>query len=207
MEASCGSNRTKWFLLQYAQMTFWYAMPGVKHNRLALLNMASKPLPQLKELQDKIAEAKKKQFVVDGAVEAELYKIVAKSSSVVEKTDKIDVWGEMSNGDMKKIVFEKEGDFAEIKITEQFEKSQIELCALMAPASGEFDIFVNGEKKATVNLASGHSGMTTPLLKLGENVPVNNAFTVRFVLKKTQNKQVLLGLDYFLIKNNFMKRK
>lgn len=207
MEASCGSARTKWFMLQYAQTTFWYAIPGVKHNRPALESMASKPLPALKDLQDKIAEAKKKQFVVDGAVEAELYKITAKSSAVNEKADKIDVWGEMSNGDMKKILFEKEGDFAEIKITEQFEKSHIELCALMSPASGEFDIFVNGEKKSTVNLATGHSGMTTPLINLGENLPVNNAFTIRFVLKKSQNKQVLLGLDYLLIKNNFMKRK
>ncbi len=209
MEASCGSNRTKWFMLQYAQTTFWYAVPGVKHNRPALVNMAQKPLPTLKELQDKIAEAKKKQFVVDGAIEAELYKITAKSSGVNEKIDKIDVWGEVSNGDMKKIAFEKEGDFAEIKITEQFEKSHIEMCCLMAPACGEFDIFVNGVKKTTQNFGTSHSGMTTPLVNLGEEEPINNAFTIRFVYKgsaKPSNKQALLGIDYFLIKNNFMKR-
>ncbi len=205
MEASCGSHRTKWFMLQYAQMTFWYAIPGVKHNRLPMPEMAAKPLSTLAELQAKIGEAKKKQFVVDGAIEAELYKITVKSTSVEEKADKVDVWGEMSNGDMKKIYFENVGDFAEIKITEQFEKSHIELCALMSPVSGEFDIFVNEEKKSTVNLGTGHSGMTTPLIDLGQNEPVNNAFAIRFVLKKAQNKQALLGLDYLLIKNNFLK--
>lgn len=205
MEASCGT-RANWFFLQYAQTTFWYALPGVKHNRMPLPEMAERPLPTLSELQNKITEAKKKQFVVEGAVEAELYNIIAKSSSVSEKTDKIEVWGEMSNGDMKKIVFEKEGDFAEIKITEQFEKSHLGLCALMSSASGEFDIYVNGDKKSTVNLATGHSGMTTPLIDLGENLPVDNSFIIRFVLRQQLTKdQTLLGVDYFIIKNNFLQ--
>lgn len=204
VEASCGSYRTKWFMLQYTQVTFWYAIPGVKHNRNILTNMASKPLPTLENLQEKVNEARKEQFIVDRAIEAELYKITSKSNSVYEKNEKIDVWGEISNGDIKKLIFEKENDYAEFTVTEQFEKSHIELCALMSPNSGEFDIFVNGLKKATVNLATKHSGMTTPLVNLGENEPVNNEFTFRFVLKNTSNKQTLLGIDYLLIKNNFM---
>ncbi len=45
---------------------------------------------------------------------------------------------------MKNIWFENEGDFAEIKLTEQFEKSKIQICAAVGQNCGTFDIYING---------------------------------------------------------------
>jgi len=210
MEASCGI-RYAWFLLQYSQTTFWYAMPGTKHNRIPLPEMASKPLPTLKSLQDKVAEGKKKQYVAKGALEAERYSLVAKSDGVLENQEEIPVWGEISNHALKSIWFENNDDVAEIKLTEQFRKANIRMCATVGPKCGIFDIYVNGILKATQDFYSEHPGMTTPLIQLGENDPVNNSFSIRFVYKgkspdaKPGNKRYAIGIDYFLIQNNLLR--
>lgn len=211
MEASCGTRSTS-FLLQYSQITFWYALPGVKHNRKPLPNMAAMSLPTLKELQDKMAIARGKKYFVPGAIEAELLPLT-NNKNVMENLEEIQVWGEISNGEMKNLWFEKEGDFAEIKITEQFEKSTLQMCAAVGQSSGNFDIYVNGIKKTSQDFFTGHSGMTTPLIQLGEIEPKDNAFIIRIVYKgkspkATMNKKRFsLGIDYFLVNNNFFKRK
>lgn len=211
MEASCGTRST-WFLLQYAQTTFWYGIPGVTHNRSALPEMASIPLPTLESLQEKVEQARERQYVAEGAVEAELYALTSKSPDVVENLEDLSVWGEISNNAMKNLWFKNEGDFAEFKITEQFEKSHIQMCSTVGPKCGVFDIYVNGIKKATQDFCTDHSGMTTPLIQLGENEPLHSAFTIRIVFRgkspraRSDREYYALGIDYFVIQNNFMDR-
>ncbi len=211
VESSCGT-RQRWHFLQYAQTTFWYSAPGVSYNRKPMPEMASMKLPSLEELQLKVKEAKEEQYIVDGALEAEILKVSKKSNLVVENHDKIAVWGEMSNGAMKNIWFEKPGDFSEIKISEQFENSKIKLCAAVGKTCGKFDIYVNGQLKTSQDLYSNHGGMTNPYIDLGENEPIDNAFVIKFVLKDSNDKankvkeKYALGIDFFLLENDFMKR-
>jgi len=211
VESSCGT-RQRWHYLQYAQTTFWYARPGVVHNREPLPNMASGPLPTLEGLQALVEEAKKEQYIVEEPLEAELLNVAGNSDGVTENLAKIPVWGEMSNGDLKNLWFESPGDFAVIKITEQFECARIRVCAAVGRHNGQYDIRVNGTLKQTQDLYSNHDGMTNPCIDLGECEPVDNAFVVRFELKghhanaRTQAGKCALGLDYFLIENNFLAR-
>jgi hypothetical protein len=211
VESSCGT-RQQWHFLQYSQTTFWYGKPGVKYNRLPQPEMAALKLPTLEGLQQIVEEAKKKQYVVDGALEAEILTVSNKSKTVTENLAEIAMWGEISSGEMKNLWFEKEGDFAELLITEQFEKSTLKICAAVGPNCGDFDIYVNGELKVSQDLYSNHQGMSNPFINLGVNEPVNNAFSVKFVFKrnnpsaKSQKGKYALGIDYFLIENNFLKR-
>jgi hypothetical protein len=211
VESSCGT-RQQWHFLQYSQTTFWYGKPGVKYNRLPQPEMAALKLPTLEGLQQIVEEAKKKQYVVDGALEAEILIVSNKSKTVTENLAEIAMWGEISSGEMKNLWFEKEGDFAELLITEQFEKSTLKICAAVGPNCGDFDIYVNGELKVSQDLYSNHQGMSNPFINLGVNEPVNNAFSVKFVFKrnnpsaKSQKGKYALGIDYFLIENNFLKR-
>jgi len=204
MEASCGI-RSSSFFLQYTNSTFWYAFPGVKHNRQPLPGMASQDLPSVENLQQMIAEARKGQYVAEGAVEAEIIPLAARSNGVNENADKLEIWGEVSSGKMKNLWFREDGDYAELRLTEQFSSASLSLCAAVGQHSGIFDIYVNGEKKLTQDLWSGHAGMTTPLISLGEIQPDNNAFTIRFVFREkspnaTGNRNIYgLGIDYFII--------
>ncbi|MDO5980191.1 glycoside hydrolase family 172 protein [Flavivirga spongiicola] len=211
IESSCG-KRSKSHFLQYAQTTFWYGIPGVKHNREPLPEFASAKLPSIEDLEKEIEKAKGSQYIVEGALEAELLPIIEKSDKVKENFSEIPMWGEISSGSMKNIWFEQPGDFAELKITEQFEKSKISICAAVGPNSGSFDVYVNGIKKITQDFYTHHEGITNPYLDLGDCEPLNNAFIVRFEYKgnhlksrSTKNKHAL-GLDFFLIDNNFMNR-
>ena len=212
IESSCG-KRSKSHFLQYAQTTFWYAMPGVKHNKPALPKFASAKLPSVNDLKKEIKRAEGSQYIVENALEAEILPIEGKSEKVKENFAEIPMWGETSSGALKNIWFEEPGDYAELKISEQFETSKISLCTAVGPNSGIFDIYVNGVKKTTQDFYSKHEGISNPYLDLGENKPVNNAFIIRFVYKgsnlasrPTENKQAL-GLDFFLVKNNFLKNK
>ena len=87
-----------------------------------------------------------------------------------------------------------------------FSSASLSLCAAVGQQSGIFDIYVNGEKKLTQDLWSGHAGMTTPLISLGEIQPENNAFTIRFVFREKspnapgKRDRYGLGIDYFIIK-------
>jgi hypothetical protein len=212
MEASCGTRSTSFFL-QYAQTTYWYARPGVTHNRPPLPRMAAMALPQLKDLQDRIASARKTQYTARGAIEAELYTLTAQSDSVRENLEDIPVWGDISHGAMKNLWFEHPGDFADIKITEQFETSTLQMCAAVGQVCGVFDIYVNGVRKVSQDFCTDHAGMTTPLIRLGRNDPVDNAFTIRFVYQgksaraRSDRKAYALGIDYFLLQNDFMTEK
>jgi hypothetical protein len=207
MEASSGTRST-WFLLQYSQTTFWYAIPGVKHNRAPLPNMVSKPLPTLASLQKMVEEGKNKKYMVSGAFEAEIYNLSSKSTGVVENYEEIPIWGDISNGALKSLWFENKGDFAEIKLTEQFTKASVRMSAAVGKKCGLFDIYVNGILKTSQDFYTEHAGITTPLIQLGDNDPVNTAYTFRFVYKgqspkdKTSKKKCALGIDYFLIQNN-----
>jgi hypothetical protein len=211
VESSCGT-RQRWHFLQYAQTTFWYGAPGVTFNRKPLPEMAAGTLPTLEGLQAKVEAAKSEQYIVDGALEAEILSLVEKTDDVAEDHAKIPVWGEISSGKLKNIWFEKEGDYATIKITEQFEASDIKLCATVGKICGMFDIYVNGEKRASQDLYSNHGGMTNPYIDLGKCEPKDNAFVMKFVYKGASkhahaNKgKCALGLDFFLIENNFLKR-
>ena len=211
VESSCGT-RQRWHYLQYAQTTFWYARPGVQHNRKPLPDMAARPLPTLADLQRLVEEAKKEQYIVAGALEAELLTVARASPGVTENGPDIPVWGEMSGGALKNLWFEGAGDFVVIKLTEQFEASRIRVCAAVGPQNGQYDIYVNGLLKQTQDLYSNHGGMTNPCIDLGQCEPVNNAFVVRFEFKghhanaRAQANKYALGIDFFLIENNFLKR-
>ncbi len=211
VESSCGT-RQRWHFLQYSHTTFWYGAPGVTHNRKPLPEMAAKKLPTLEALQQKVEEAKKYQYIVDGALEAEILDITQKSNLVSGGHANIPMWGEMSSGAMKELWFEKPGDFAEFKITEQFEKSRLKFCAAVGKNCGNFDVYVNEKFIISQDLFSNHQGMSNPYMDLGEVEPVDNSFTIRFVMKK-QNEganpvrgKLALGIDFFLIENNFIKR-
>ncbi len=209
-ESSCGT-RQRWHRLQYAQTTFWYALPGVKHNRKPLPEMAARKLTTLEQLQAEVEQAKSQQYVVDGALEAEIIEIINKSEGVKEDFADIPQWGELSSGAMKNLWFENEGDFAELKITEQFEQSTLRFAATMGKVCGDFDIYVNGALKASQSLYSEHHGMTTPYVNLGESMPKDNAFVIRFEYKgakkghSVKGKQAL-GLDFFIVENDFLNR-
>ena len=211
VESSCGT-RQRWHYLQYAQTTFWYARPGVKHNRKPLPQMASQPLPTLEGLQALVEQAKDEQYIVAGALEAELLTVASKSQGVKENLANIPVWGEMSGGALKNLWFESPGDFAEIKITEQFEASRIRVCAAVGRQNGQYRIHVNGVLKQTQDLYSNHEGMTNPTIDLGRCEPQDNAFVIRFELEghhanaRAQSNRYALGIDYFLIDNNFLAR-
>ncbi len=210
-ESSCGT-RQRWHYLQYAQTTFWYGRPGVKHNRPPLPNMASMDLPTLEGLQAVVEKAKKEQYIVDGALEAELLEFSKTGGNVIEDFAKIPMWGEVSSGGMKNIWFEKPGDYVEFKLTEQFETSQLFISAAVGGNSGNFDIYVNGQKKVAQDLYAIHPGITTPNVDLGQCDPVNNAFTIRFEFTGANQHaganqgRYALGVDYFLIKNEFLER-
>ncbi|MDN5211364.1 DUF2961 domain-containing protein [Fulvivirgaceae bacterium BMA12] len=211
VEASCGKRQRSHYL-QYSQTTFWYGSPGIKHNRKSLPDMAAAKLPVVEDLEKLIAIAKQEQYVVDGAIEAEILPTVNKSAAVVENFADIPMWGEMSDGAMKNIWFEKTGDYVEIKLTEQFENSELLLCAAVGPHNGTFNILVNGQLKTTQDLYANHAGMTNPYIELGECEPVNNAFTIRFEYTGSNGKarrkrgKYAMGLDFFLVKNNFLNR-
>jgi hypothetical protein len=175
--------------------------------------MASQPLPTLEGLQQKVEQAKQQQYVVDGALEAEIMNVSNKVGSVSEDHATVPMWGEMSSGAMKGLWFEKAGDSVELKITEQFESSGLQFCAAVGPHCGQLDVYVNGVLKTTQDFYSQHAGMTNPHVDLGMNEPIDNAFTLRFVFRgsnpaaRAVKGKFALGLDYFLIDNGFLKRQ
>lgn len=211
-ESSCGT-RQSWFYLQYAQTTFWYGVPGVRHNRPPLPDRAAHALPQLENLQSLIENAKNDLFVVEGALEAENMNLSGKSEAVSEGFAEIQVWGETSNGDLKNLWFERSGDFIEFTLTEQFEPSKLKVASAVGRNSGIFDIYVNDKKILTQDLYSNHAGITSPYIDLGEHDPVNNAFKVKFVFQGINpgaqkiDQKAALGVDFFLIKNSFLQRE
>lgn len=207
IESSCG-KRSKSHFLQYAQTTFWYARPGVTHNRPLLPEKAEATLPTIADLEELIKAATEKQYIVDGALEAEILAVSDKSEGVVENFAPIPQWGELSSGALKNLWFTEKGDFAELRITEQFEKASLSFSATLGRPCGHFNIYVNGKLKTTQDFYSGHAGMTNPYINLGECEPVDNAFAIRFEYlgpgnngQKEKGKKAL-GLDFFLISNN-----
>jgi hypothetical protein len=155
-----------------------------------------------------VEAAKQTQYVVDGAIEAELLDISNRSEWASENHADIPIWGEMSGGAMKNIWFEKEGDFAEIKLTEQFVASKLQVCAAVGPHGGKMEIYVNGKHRASQDLYSNHGGVTNPYIHLGENEPVDNAFIIKFVYKGVNHKartiqgKAALGIDFFLVEES-----
>ena len=83
VEASCGKRQRSHYL-QYAQTTFWYGLPGIKHNRKPLPEMAAAQLPLIEDLEKLIEKARREQYVVDGAVEAEILPVANKSKGASE---------------------------------------------------------------------------------------------------------------------------
>ncbi len=211
VESSCG-KRSKSHFLQYTQTTFWYGRPGAKHNKRPLPKMAARKLPGIADLEKIINKSEETLYMVDGAIEAEVLNIADKSKAVEEDFADIPQWGELSNGEMKNLWFENAGDFVEIKITEQFEKSNIQFGACVGRLCGNFNVYVNGQLKFTQDLYSEHWGITNPYVDLGMCEPVDNTFLIRFEylgVDKDQNAKGkrALGLDFFLVQNNFLKRQ
>jgi len=210
VESSCGIRKTSHFL-QYAQTTFWYAKPGLQHNRKPMPERAAQKLPELKDLQEKITQARANKFVFPGAIEAEVL-AVNPSEAAVLNYEEIPVWGELSDGELKNIWMDKPGDYVEIKMSEQFEASHLKLAALVGPHSAVYRISVNGEVKQEVDLYSKHAGLTTPFIDLGECKPKDNTFLVKIELIRIHEKAIpvkskfALGLDFFLVENNFLNR-
>lgn len=203
MESSCGT-RNSWFHLLYSATSFWYAVPGAVSNRSSLPEMAARPLMRLEELQQINEQAKSYRYVVENAIECENLHTYRIDSGVEEKTN-LTIWGEVSNGALKVFQFDKPGATVSVRITEQFHPAQIQLCAIVGPDQGTFDIWVNGNLVLSPDLRSGHHGVTTPYLNLGTNKPQGNAFEIRFVYKgnpdeqHTLEKGATLGLDFFLL--------
>ena len=190
---SSGSNRTSWFHLQYAVNTYWYAKPGASCNRKPLPEMASRKIMTLQELQVYNEKCKADRYIYPGAIEAENLETY-QSGDAVRPVEKMDVWGELSNGEAKCYQFTQEGKPVNVRLTELFNDVPLKVCLITGNACGEFDILVNGTLVRTVNLLSEHSAVTT--IDLGVHKPVNNALDIQFVCKKTGQ----LGIDYFLIK-------
>ncbi|MCJ2382330.1 DUF2961 domain-containing protein [Parabacteroides sp. AGMB00274] len=97
---SSGSNRTSWFHLQYAVNTYWYAKPGASCNRKPLPEMASRKIMTLQELQVYNEKCKTDRYIYPGAIEAENLETY-QSGDAVRPVEKMDVWGELSNGEAK----------------------------------------------------------------------------------------------------------
>lgn len=190
---SSGSNRTSWFHLQYAVNTYWYAKPGASCNRKPLPEMASRKIMTLQELQAYNEKCKADRYIYPGAIEAENLETY-QSGDVVRPVEKMDVWGELSNGEAKCYQFIQEGKPVNVRLTELFNDVPLKVCLITGNACGEFDILVNGTLVRTINLLSEHSAVTT--IDLGVHKPVNNALDIQFVCKKIGQ----LGIDYFLIK-------
>ena len=190
---SSGSNRTSWFHLQYAVNTYWYAKPGASCNRKPLPEMASRKIMTLQELQVYNEKCKADRYIYPGAIEAENLETY-QSGDAVRPVEKMDVWGELSNGEAKCYQFTQEGKPVNVRLTELFNDVPLKVCLITGDACGEFGILVNGTLVRTVNLLSEHSAVTT--IDLGVHKPVNNALDIQFVCKKTGQ----LGIDYFLIK-------
>ena len=190
---SSGSNRTSWFHLQYAVNTYWYAKPGASCNRKPLPEMASRKIMTLQELQAYNEKCKADRYIYPGAIEAENLETY-QSGDAVRPVEKMDVWGELSNGEAKCYQFTQEGKPVNVRLTELFNDMPLKVCLITGDACGEFDILVNGTLVRTVNLLSEHSAVTT--IDLGVHKPVNNALDIQFVCKKAGQ----LGIDYFLIK-------
>lgn len=190
---SSGSNRTSWFHLQYVVNTYWYAKPGASCNRKPLPEMASRKIMTLQELQVYNEKCKADRYIYPGAIEAENLETY-QSGDAVRPVEKMDVWGELSNGEAKCYQFIQEGKSVNVRLTELFNDVPLKVCLITGNACGEFDILVNGTLVRTVNLLSEHSAVTT--IDLGVHKPVNNALDIQFVCKKTGQ----LGIDYFLIK-------
>ena len=190
---SSGSNRTSWFHLQYAVNTYWYAKLGASCNRKPLPEMASRKIMTLEELQAYNEKCKADRYIYPGAIEAENLETY-QSGDAVRPVEKMDVWGELSNGEAKCYQFTQEGKPVNVRLTELFNDVPLKVCLITGNACGEFEILVNGTLVRTVNLLSEHSAVTT--IDLGVHKPVNNALDIQFVCKKTGQ----LGIDYFLIK-------
>lgn len=190
---SSGSNRTSWFHLQYVVNTYWYAKPGASCNRKPLPEMASRKIMTLQELQVYNEKCKADRYIYPGVIEAENLETY-QSGDAVRPVEKMDVWGELSNGEAKCYQFIQEGKSVNVRLTELFNDVPLKVCLITGNACGEFDILVNGTLVRTVNLLSEHSAVTT--IDLGVHKPVNNALDIQFVCKKTGQ----LGIDYFLIK-------
>ena len=190
---SSGSNRTSWFHLQYAVNTYWCAKPGASCNRKPLPEMASRKIMTLQELQVYNEKCKADRYIYPGAIEAENLETY-QSGDAVRPVEKMDVWGELSNGEAKCYQFTQEGKPVNVRLTELFNDVPLKVCLITGNACGEFDILVNGTLVRTVNLLSEHSAVTA--IDLGVHKPVNNVLDIQFVCKKTGQ----LGIDYFLIK-------
>lgn len=190
---SSGSNRTSWFHLQYAVNTYWYAKPGATCNRKPLPEMVSRKIMTLEELQAYNEKCKADRYIYPGAIEAENLETYQLGDGV-QPIGKMDVWGELSNGEAKCYQFTQEGKPVNVRLTELFNDVPLKVCLITGNACGEFDILVNGTLVRTVNLLSEHSAVTT--IDLGVHKPVNNALDIQFVCKKIGQ----LGIDYFLIK-------
>lgn len=190
---SSGSNRTSWFHLQYAVNTYWYAKPGASCNRKPLPEMASRKIMTLEELQAYNEKCKADRYIFPSAIEAENLDTYQLGEGV-QSVEKMDVWGELSNGEAQCYQFTQEGKPVNVRLTELFNDVPLKVCLITGNTCGEFDILVNGTLVRTVNLRSEHSAVTT--IDLGVHKPVSNALEVQFVCKKTGQ----LGIDYFLIK-------
>ena len=193
---SSGSTRLSWFHLQYAVNTYWYALPGAKHNRKPLPEIAAQKIKTLAELQCFNEKMKSDKYLVEGAIEAEnlsTYNL----SPAVKNHSKMNIWGEMSNGAIKGFEFSQPGQSVTVRLTELFADVNLKICMITNQESGVFDIFVNGKMISTINLNSEHGAVHEN--DLGRFTPVENALEVKFVFKgcKSDSKNGLLGIDYF----------
>ena len=215
IESSCG-KRSNSHYLQYSEIVFWYARPNIQYNRKLSQQFvreakAKKKVPQISDLETLIKAAKKKVFIVKGCIEAESLEVASKSKGVKiknitnkkwRKTNYIDgLSGEISNGALKTIYFEKKSDYVTFKISKRFqkEKANAYLAASINQNSSVFDIFVNDKKLVRQNFRSDRNRIAS-LLKLGSFGLKDKTLTVRIEYVGDEKKGAKLDLDYFIVK-------
>lgn len=191
IESSAGT-RLAWFHLVYAVSTYWYAQPGAITNREPLPQKAAQTIPTLQDLIELNSASKSNTFVVDGAIEAENLSTYVLDEGVTSN-DELQIWGDLSNGKLKGFLLCSEGQSVTVKLTEIFNKVDLDVCLLIGSNFGHFDIYVNGKFVKDANCETTNFSMA--VVNIGEHSPIDNSIEVKFVNRSS--KAVALGIDYF----------
>lgn len=210
MEASFGTQcRNPWDYLAYSAVVFWYGMPNATYNRPALPQQAAKPITTLKDLDDLAQMIKKEENAIPNAIEAQAIKSVL-SSDRVKITEEKPV-------DEKNLMFwnrknhllvssEVEGEAITFVLTEQFKPADIKLQLTKSPAYAIVQFYVNGIKTGETVDLSGTDAITTALVDLGRQQPLNNEMQIKMVFvskgKNGGNGGLRAGIDYIKVASN-----
>ena len=194
MEASPGVDiRNPWDYLAYSSVVFWYAVPGAMHNRPALPLQAATPIVTLKEIDELAMSIKKDQNAVPGAIEAQSIKTRFSSDKIEAREEKPAVGPQIKNWNRGNHLFisaTKALESVEFVLTEQFRPAVIKLQLTKSPSYSIVQFYINGIKTGAPLDLSGTDAVTTALLDVGMQSPVNNEFIIKmeFVGKSNHSR-------------------